>query len=165
MFQEDLLERLILLDRDFHQLYPDITIECIIIGGSALILKGLLSRATDDIDIIYAEDKLLNICQAYGFSNNAATYESNLPYDYQDRLEEISIPTKSINYLTPSTEDIIVMKIYASREKDKEDIETIRLKGNYDKKLLDHCVKEAEKSSLSEYRYREMVSLYHDYFG
>lgn len=165
MNQKDLIKNMKDLDEEFSNLYPEFQLKCVIIGGGALIIKDLIPRMTTDIDVINSMDIAGDLLPLFGFSNKAIVYESNLPYHYEDRLEKVNIHTKSISYYTPSTEDLIVSKIYASREKDIEDLVKIKQSGSYDHQKLKQAIEDAKLSSLNEYRYYEMVDLYHRYFS
>ena len=165
MDKKELLKKMKELDERIFDLYPEFGARCIVIGGGALILKDLIPRMTTDIDVINAKEEMLNLFPIFGFSNKATVYEMNLPYNYEDRLEKIHIETKSLEYFTPSTEDLIVTKFYASREKDIEDIHNIKKSGKYSTERLKKVVEEARMTSMNDFKYREMVSLYHRYFN
>ena len=65
--------------------------------------------------------------------------------------------------MTPSTEDLVVMKLYAERPNDVQDIDAAAERGAIDWQLLDRLVydqDESKASALSERRYQEMVGSY-----
>lgn len=140
----------------------------VIVGGSAFMLRDLTKRpATHDIDILQADGHVKNILFRYRMINSAVSaYMDQIPYNFEDRLVELPLECKAIQWLTPSLEDLVVMKLYAWRSNDEEDITSEAVLGNIDWTLLDYLVRsedEAKASALSERRYREMVFIYERY--
>lgn len=140
----------------------------IIVGGSVFMLFGLTERpATHDIDILEADKRISDILARYGMINSrAAAFLDSLPYNFEKRLKPIALETKVISYLTPSLEDLTVMKLYGWRPNDIVDITSPKTLTAIDWDLLDKLVydaDEAQASALSERAYKEMVSIYERY--
>lgn len=161
---QDLEARLKQLDLLVSEFNPDIQLECVIVGGGALLIKEMISRSTLDIDVLYASKIIEQYFPIFDFNSRVNAHSYSFPYYYEDRLELVNINTKVIKYYTPSLEDLIVSKLYAFREKDIEDLKKIIEKNEYDPTLLEQLVEEASLSSLNERSYKEMVSLYKSMF-
>lgn len=72
---EDIKDRLLRLDEDASLLFGgDDRFICIIVGGSALILLGYLTRATHDIDMLCTPSELLELLEKYDMNTNAHTW-------------------------------------------------------------------------------------------
>ncbi len=142
----------------------------VIVGGAAFMLRGLTRRAvTHDIDIFSAEQAAREIISHYPQANGAvAAYMDQIPYNFEDRLESLGLDTKAIDFMAPSTEDLAVMKLYAGRPNDIQDLESAASGGFVDWDALEHLVysdDEAKASVLSERSYREMTDAYESYKG
>lgn len=153
-------EATLLLNHEKRVRYP-----VVIVGGSALLLRDLTNRPTTrDIDVLDFHETLRGVLSNYAAVSNAvATYIDQIPYNFEDRLERIELSTKTIEFLTPSIEDIAVMKLYGWRHNDQQDLESLVEHERLDWIALDHLVydpAEAQASALSPRRYSEMVSTY-----
>lgn len=85
MEYNDLRERLFRLDEDADLLLePTEHYRVIIVGGSALILMGRLSRATHDIDALSVPFQLYDLLGKYDMNTHAETYINNFPYNFED---------------------------------------------------------------------------------
>lgn len=140
----------------------------VIVGGSAFMLRDLTKRpATHDIDILQADTRIKEVLKRYKLINSAvAAYMDQIPYNFEDRLYELNISSKAIRWLTPSLEDLVVMKLYAWRPNDIDDVTNEAVLSRIDWELLDKLVhddNEAKASALSERRYNEMLSIYEGY--
>ncbi len=137
----------------------------IVIGGAAFVLRDLTKRPkTHDVDILHADDALREILASYPAVNSAAVaYADQIPYNFEDRLEILDIGARAITFATPSTEDLVVMKLYAERPNDVADIDDAASQGRLNWDLLATLVlddDEAKASALAPRRYREMVGAY-----
>lgn len=96
----------------------------IVAGGCAMILNGWSSRRyTDDIDVLDYDRDMNDVLREFPQVNgNVNAYSDQIPYNYEDRLREIPIDTSAVSVLTPSLEDLVVMKLYAWRGKDVDDL-------------------------------------------
>jgi hypothetical protein len=140
----------------------------VIVGGSAFLLSDLTNRpTTHDIDVLNFHRSLTSIFSNYHLINNsAAAYIDALPYNFEDRLIALDMQTSVITYLVPSLEDLIVMKLYAWRPNDIEDITSSATLSKVDWDKLDMLVydpNEAQAAALVPRRYAEMVAIYEDY--
>lgn len=140
----------------------------VIVGGSAFLLHDLTNRpATHDVDVLSCHAALRGVLANYSAVNQAvAAYADQIPYNFEDRLLRLNLPTETIDFLTPSVEDLAVMKLYGWRPNDQQDLESPAMLDAIDWEKLDRLVSdpdEAMASALSPRRYREMTSVYEDY--
>jgi hypothetical protein len=117
-----------------------------------------------DVDVLELSTEVEELFAGFDFNTRVKAVLDCFPYNYEDRLELVDIPSKSIRYFTPSIEDLIVSKLYAYREKDIEDLRKIKDSKQYNKELLDKVVIEARESAITDRRYLEMVDLYIAFF-
>ena len=164
MNKKELKQRMKELDAITHVLYPGLTFECVIVGGSALLIRDIITRGTLDVDVLEVSKEVEELFAGFDFNTRVKAVLDCFPYNYSDRLELVDLDTKSIQYYTPSIEDLIVSKLYAYRDKDIEDLEKIRKSKKYNQILLDKIVIEAKLSAITERRYIEMVDLYNSFF-
>lgn len=170
MYRDELRKTLLSIDEEASLLLGDSgeRLDVILVGGGALILRGLTGRTvTHDIDVFEMNAQLREIISNYPEVNeNAAVYCSQMPYNYPDRLCELDIPTQLVRYLTPSLEDLAVMKLYAYRPNDIADLNSEEFLNALDWEQLDRLVRdpdEALASTPSERGYGEMVCAYELY--
>lgn len=140
----------------------------VIVGGSAFMLRDMTCRpVTDDIDVFQVDAAVRDIISRYPQVNGAvAAYCDQIPYNFQDRLVPLEIGAKRIKFLTPSLEDLAVMKLYAWRPNDISDLTSTHFLNAVDWGLLHDLVysdEEAHASALSERRWREMTATYKEY--
>lgn len=103
MLFEDLQERLLRLDEDASLLFDAPThYRMIIVGGSALILLGRLSRATHDIDTLSAPPQLFALLSKYDINAKAEAFINNFPYNYEDRLVRLPFKRRKSISLPPA---------------------------------------------------------------
>ena len=111
-----------------------------------------------------ADSTLREIMAGYpNVNGGVAAFADQIPYNFEDRLASLDVNTKAVNFVTPSTEDLVVMKLYAERPNDMQDIESAARKNAIDWELLEKLVydnNEASAATLSQRRYKEMVSAY-----
>lgn len=118
----------------------------------------------DRINRLELQRRMQELFAGFDFNTRVKALLDCFPYNYEDRLELVEMPTQSIRYYTPSIEDLIVSKLYAYRPKDIQDLEAIKAGRNYDPELLDKVVLEAKDSAVTKRRYDEMVHLYKRFF-
>ena len=106
----------------------------VLIGGAgALILRGELSRATTDCDVLHAhpdmgqlQSDIRTVAESCGLpsgwlNGSAQTYAEILPPDYESRLH--SLPRFGrLQVMVLHRQDVLVMKLYAGRPRDLADI-------------------------------------------
>ena len=168
--KERLVELLLTMDEEATLLlaedgkrYP-----VVIVGGSAFLLHDLTNRpTTHDVDVLSCHAALRGVLANYAAVNGAvAAYADQIPYNFEDRLVRLDLPTKAIDFMTPSVEDLAVMKLYGWRPNDQQDLESPAMLDAIDWDKLDQLVRdpdEAMASALSPRRYQEMVFVYEDY--
>lgn len=168
--KDRLIELLLTIDEEASMLlstkgrhYP-----VVIVGGSAFLLHDLTNRpTTHDVDVLSCNAELRSVLTNYAAVNGrVAAYADQIPYNFEDRLVKLDLPTRVIDYMTPSIEDLAVMKLYGWRPNDQQDLESPAMLEALDWEKLDKLVydpEEAQASALSPRRYREMVSVYEDY--
>lgn len=82
----EIVERLLRLDEDAALMFDGPgRFSCILVGGSALILLGYISRATHDIDMLRTPPELLTLLEKYNMNNNVSAHMDNFPDDCLDR--------------------------------------------------------------------------------
>lgn len=115
----DILERLIELDNLSQGVSPKV--EILIVGGSALALLGE-PRLTLDIDYVGSLDYYLpkDYLASLGFSNNVKTFFALYGTDEYIALELSGFKNLIIRVL--SYEDLAIMKLFSTRNKDLEDL-------------------------------------------
>lgn len=168
--REKLLELLLTIDEEATLLLnaPKKRFPIVIVGGSAFLLHDLTNRpTTHDVDILSCHAALREVLSNYSAVNGAvAAYADQIPYNFEDRLISLDLPTKTIAFMTPSVEDLAVMKLYSWRPNDQQDLESPAMLEMINWETLHHLVydpNEAKTSALSLRRYEEMVSTYEDY--
>ena len=164
MNKKELLERLKQLDSDMALLdNSEDLYTCVIVGGSALVLMDKTYRSTHDIDSIASSEKILPLLDAYGINMNVKAYLTNFPEDYQDRMIPVDIDTAKVKFFTVSTEDLIVSKLCAGRDKDTEDIEGKEVTEHLDWDLLDRLINDVCYGMLNEFDENLLRMRYKDY--
>jgi hypothetical protein len=123
MITNDLIDRLLMLDEEASLKFGDNErFYCIIVGGSALMLLGYISRATHDIDSIDCHVKLMPIIEKYDINMQVRAHLDCFPEDYSERINKLDLPTKKIDYYTLSLEDLVISKLLAGRSTDIFDV-------------------------------------------
>lgn len=167
MLSSDLFERLQRLDEDASLLFePSTRYRFIIVGGSALILLGHLSRATHDIDAISVPIELYSLLAKYDINANAEAYINNFPYNFEDRLVPLPLQGQCIDFYTPCLEDLVIAKLCSARDTDLRDVEAPSVREHLDWALLEHLAtdeNEAKTSALNDRVYSEFLNRYHSY--
>ena len=164
MNKKELLERLKQLDSDMALLdNSEDLYTCVIVGGSALVLMDKIYRSTHDIDSIASSEKILPLLDAYGINMNVKAYLTNFPEDYQDRLKQVAIETTKVKFFTVSTEDLVVSKLCAGRDKDIEDVEGKEVTEHLDWDLLDRLINDVCYGMLNEFDENLLRMRYKDY--
>lgn len=164
---DELLERLQNLDEEVDLMFDTADqFKIVIVGGGALILLECISRATHDVDVLNAPQELLDLMGSYDMNTNVKTFCSNFPYNYEDRLKPIDIPTRRIQYFTASLEDIVIAKLCSYRDKDFEDISSDSVVSRIDWDLLDklaHDEDELRASIMNDRQYSDFLIGYDRY--
>lgn len=154
MNRKELLAKLIRADEDAF--FADIgrngaKVSVVIVGGSALLLHDLSAKqVTKDVDVYAAEESVRSILYADpDFNAQCQAFCSCLPYNSKDRLLRAPIDTMAIDYLTPSLEDLAVMKLYRWEEPDRIDLTAPEFLEKLDWDLLDRLVNDPDEAAAS----------------
>lgn len=137
----------------------------VIVGGASFMLRDLTSRqVTHDIDVLSTDDIVRGVLAHYpNVNENVGVYNDQIPYNFEDRLVDLPVETQVVRFVSPSAEDLIVMKLYAERPNDIQDIDAAAQQNLIDWELLEHLVYdkgEARASTNIDRRYNEMVDAY-----
>ncbi len=169
MQKDELIETLLGIDEEAWLLLGSRPVKprVVVVDGAAFMLRDLTTRrVTHDIDVLQADEAVRAIITNYPQVNEQVrAFSDQIPYNFEDRLVALPIPSKAIEFLTPCAEDLVVMKLYAQRPNDIQDVDGAIANGGIDWALLDSLVfgeDEAKASSLIERRYDEMVRAYRD---
>lgn len=169
MQKDELIETLLGIDEEAWLLLGSRPVKprVVVVGGAAFMLRDLTTRrVTHDIDVLQADEAVRAIITNYPQVNEQVrAFSDQIPYNFEDRLVTLPIPSKAIEFLTPCAEDLVVMKLYAQRPNDIQDVDGAIANGGIDWALLDSLVfgeDEAKASSLIERHYDEMVRAYRD---
>lgn len=107
--------------------------EIVLGGAGALILTGDLQRTTSDCDVLYSNpgigqlhDDIRAVAHRLGLpsgwlNGSVQSYLDILPPDYRSRLRSLPMPG-SLHVFVLHRQDVIVMKLFAGRSLDLEDI-------------------------------------------
>lgn len=161
---EAITERLLRLDEDASLVFDDNSrFVCILVGGSALILMGYISRATHDIDLLRVPAELQGLLAKYDMNSNVSAHMDNFPDDYPDRVHKLDLDTEKIDFYTLSLEDLVVSKLAAGRERDVRDIENRKVVEEIDWEQLSRSAEMVKLGMLSERAIREFEDSYEEY--
>lgn len=162
--KNEIIEKLMQLDKDMALLdTSDDLYTCIIVGGSALVLMDKIYRSTHDIDSISSSEKIQPLLEAYNINMSVKAYLTNFPEDYKERLQPVDIKTQKVMFYTVSTEDLVVSKLCANRDKDIEDIEGKEVTDYLDWDLLNRLIDNVCYGLLTDYDERLLRTKYEDY--
>lgn len=163
--KQEVLERLIAADDEASSISAsDYNAKVVLVGGSVLIIRDLIFRQTPDIDTINLSKELINVFRKYDINCDANAFCESIPYNYEDRLEPVDIPTKVIKYYTISLEDLVIMKLFSSRGKDYKDIISPKVLEKLDWKKLEKIVSDGETdNSFNTRAYSEFLSRFEKY--
>ena len=167
MDREDILQRLDKLDMEaFTTIDTPYMYRMIIVGGSGLVLLGVITRATLDIDALEAPNDIRHLLSKYDANLRVAAYVSNFPYNYDDRLVLLPVGGREIQFFACSLEDIVIAKLYSPRDKDRQDLVSEEVLNNLDWDRLKHLAldeDEAKASAMNERRYQDFLFDYREY--
>lgn len=158
--RERLLETLGQFDRAVALEFPDCAFELVLVGGGALVLLGVLSRPTDDLDAVRFPAELQPLMEQFDLSGRVIAYENHFPYNFEDRLVPVDFAYRAVRCSTASLEDLVVSKLYSDRDADASDIREPDVLKTLDWERLAMAVQEAEMSRLGDRRHRNMLHNY-----
>lgn len=167
MILDDLRKRLERLDEDADLMIDNNDrYQMVIVGGSAFILLGKLTRATHDIDALSVPKELYSLLGKYDINTDVEAYIDNFPYNFQDRLQPLPFGDKKVQFYTPSLEDLVIAKLCSFRDTDKADVESEAVRNSLDWDLLEHLATDEDElraSILYDWRYRDFYIRYQAY--
>ena len=168
--KERLIELLLTIDEEATFVFGNegVRYPVVIVGGSAFLLHDLTNRpTTHDVDVLSCHEALKEILANYhALNGSVSAYVDQIPYNFEDRLVPLDLPTNTVVFLTPSFEDLAVMKLYGWRPNDQQDLDSMASLGKIDWSIMDELVygpDEAKASAFSPRRYAEMVAVYESY--
>ena len=166
MNKSELINKLITLDEEVSMVYPGKNrITMTIVGGGALLLQDYLNRITLDIDLIDVYYPILApILDKYDVNYRSNAFSDCLAENYNSRLVKVNIDTKIIDYYVLSLEDLVIMKLFSTRGKDRADIREKEVVENLNWDKLETIISSGEVDvSFNERRYKEFLSKYQEY--
>lgn len=164
LYRDEIIQRLLQVDKDMSLLdSTSDTYDCVIVGGSALVLLKKIYRSTHDIDSINASDEIKPLLEAYNINMNVRAYVMNFPDDYIDRIIKVDIPTSKVNFYTVSLEDLVVSKLCSNREKDVQDIENELVYKDLNWELMDELIEEVCYGMLTDHDVNLLKMNYENY--
>ena len=113
-------------------------VEIIIVGGSALMMLGLVGneRMTTDIDVLEAEKQLDDLLERYDMNQYVSTYRYRMPENWYVRRQRIPFSGMVLDIYAPSNEDLAIMKLDAYRDVDINDLHEMVANGELDLEKL-----------------------------
>ena len=165
MNRDELLKNLIEADEEIYATFGNVSkIDVVIVGGSSLLLRGLLPRQTQDIDTINFVQTIETIFNKHDINSRVLTFGDSLAENYVDRLEDLNLETKVITYKLLSLEDLVIMKLHSHRGKDYEDISNKDVVEVLDWNKLEQIISSGEADvSFNERKYKEFLDRYAKY--
>lgn len=164
LYRDEIIQRLLQVDKDMSLLdSTSDTYDCVIVGGSALVLLKKIYRSTHDIDSINASDEIKPLLEAYNINMNVRAYVMNFPDDYIDRIIKVDISTSKVNFYTVSLEDLVVSKLCSNREKDVQDIENELVYKDLNWELMDELIEEVCYGMLTDHDVNLLKMNYENY--
>ena len=164
MGEPELRQRLVDFDRAVGLLHTNRTFYLVLAGGSALMLLGHLSRATDDMDALKCSPELVELMEKYDINNRiAGAYGDHFPYNWEDRLVPLDVHTKVVKCYAVSLEDVVASKLCSSRPDDEFDVRRPEVVAAIDWGLLATAAQEMQASQLNPRRYHEFVHNYESF--
>ena len=164
MILDDLCKRLERLDEDADLMIDNNDhYQMVIVGGSAFILLGKLTRATHDIDALSVPKELYSLLGKYDINTDVEAYIDNFLYNFQDRLQPLPFGGTKVQFYTPSLEDLVIAKLCSFRDTDKADVESEAVRNSLDWDLLEHLATDEDElkaSILNDWRYRDFYIRY-----
>ncbi len=167
MSKQELTDRLLAIDEEAALTFDDAErLRIIIVGGSALVLLECIKRSTHDIDALSCSAKLQKMLADYDINCMVMTFINNFPYNYEDRIVPLDLPTKIIDFYTASLEDIVIAKLYSQRPADRKDITSPEVLDRLNWDLLKALVDDEEEvklNALNERCYNDFLYAYTEY--
>lgn len=121
--QKELFDQLLAIDGDVYMTtnFPE-KCKIVIVGGAGMIALGAITRRTLDIDAMIVSQTIDDLLEARGVNTRVNAYLMNFPYNFEDRLVRLELPTRAVDFYTASLEDLVISKLHSPRPKDEQDI-------------------------------------------
>lgn len=129
------LNRLQQLDGDLLAMFGSARrFELVIVGGSALMVMGLLShtRATRDIDVLRTASEVEALLSRYDMNTDVSTFLYRYPQGWEERKVRVPFEGDVLDVYTLSNEDLAVTKLLSWRASDRSDLHAMKDGGNID---------------------------------
>lgn len=137
---------------------------CTIAGGGALAILGCLSeRKTDDGDVLHGSSELSGIMEKFGFNRSISAYIDQFPYNHEDRVVPIELPTRCVDFFTISLEDVVISKLSSERGEDERDLQYPEIVEAIDWTKLETAAAEMNDTCLSPRRLQIFQENYGSY--
>ena len=159
----ELRARLEEFDRAVALRFPGRSFRLVIVGGGAMVLMGVLSRATSDLDALHFPRELLPLMEEFDLSGLVTAYEDQFAYNMEDRLVRLDVTTSTVDCYTASLEDLIASKLYSDRPVDETDVRRPEVLAALNWDRLATVAEDMEASSLIERRFRQFLGNYTSY--
>lgn len=170
--RDDLVQRLLDFDEEMFLRYGGAIegerFHIVIVGGGALLLSGMIFRATHDMDAINISPELCAFMEPYDINTHVSAHIDTFAPSYPDRIKLLDIKGKVIDFYTASLEDIVIAKLCAYRDSDIADITNQTVLNAIDWELLHRLATDEDElkaTMLSDYRYNEFLFRYNEYEG
>lgn len=168
---DEIKERLIRLDEDvdLDERYDGLDFKCYIVGGSALLMMGYITRATHDIDVLQTvPNNLRELFKKYDMNDRVIAYATNFADGYEERAIKVDIKTQRVTFYTLSLEDLVISKLCTTRDekrknKDDVDIQNERILKELNWNRLEELAKNLELSMFSSINIETFKSNYNEY--
>ncbi|MBU8908155.1 DUF6036 family nucleotidyltransferase [Desertibacillus haloalkaliphilus] len=125
----DVVENLINLDYELSNMNISQKIEIVIFGGTAILLRDS-NRFTSDIDAIINLEKedlrVRKVLHQFSVNENMRSVMEVPPFeDFYPRSVPLSIPLKNLVVRVPIVEDLIISKLFSSRQSEQDEKDLI----------------------------------------
>ena len=129
------MDRLRQLDGDLFALFGGARrFELVIVGGSALMVQGLLphARATRDIDVLRTASEVEELLARYDMNTDVATFLYRYPQGWEERKVRVPFEGDALDVYTLSNEDLAITKLLSWRAVDQSDLRAMKNGGGID---------------------------------
>ena len=99
----------------------------------------------------------------YDLRGQVAAFEDHFPYNMEDRLARIDLPTEAVECFAASLEDLVVSKLASGRDTDAADIRSPGVLGALDWTKLAAAAGETKLNCLNDRIYGQFRHNYQEY--
>ena len=127
--KEDVIKKLAELDFELEDVLLSDKLEFVIFGGTALLLWSD-SRVTGDIDVVmineFSSEKVTELLSKHNVNNRIEKVMEIPPAsEFLPRAKKINVPFRNIRVFLASVEDLIISKLFSSRQSDRDEKDLI----------------------------------------